>query len=236
MNTRPVIPPSDGDLPPGSVPTDEESAGSLLDPVVEPYVPPASLEGWARKKKRKKRKKGGDRSRGRSVETFFRTSYRMHVDMSSLADTKANIMISINGIIVSVLLAGSAGFGRVAGSLLLPGGVILFSSLVSMVFAVLAARPRIGRDPVTLEEVRSDRKGILFFGTFISLSSDDFVKVMEEILDDAPRLHAAMLRDIHGLGGVLDRKFRLLRTSYTVFMWGISTGGFLFLLQLTGLL
>ena len=38
-----------------------------------------------------------------------------------------------------------------------------------------------------------------------------------------------MSRDIYGLGGVLERKYRLLRASYTVFMFGLIAGVVLFL-------
>ena len=58
-----------------------------------------------RKKKAKKGKAAGGLGSSRGVETMFRTSYRTHVDLSHLADNKANIMISINGIIISILLA-----------------------------------------------------------------------------------------------------------------------------------
>ena len=210
----------------------------LEDPKDEslPIPVPAPLTGEGASEQPQKKKKGKKKTgRGRSVETFFRVSYRMHVDMSSLADTKANIMISINGIIISVLLAGTAGFGGGRSTLLLPASAILLGALASMVFAVLAARPRVGRSDVTLEEARADRKSILFFGSFVSLPAGDFVEAMDEMLDDAPRLHAAMLRDIHGLGVVLDRKFRLLRTSYTLFMWGMGIGGVLYFLALVGI-
>ena len=40
---------------------------------------------------------------GRGVETMYRTAYRTHVNLSSIADNKANIMLSINAIIISVI-------------------------------------------------------------------------------------------------------------------------------------
>ena len=53
------------------------------------------------KKKTKKKKSSAS---SKSVETMFRNAYRAQLDMIALAATKANIMISLNGVIVSILM------------------------------------------------------------------------------------------------------------------------------------
>ncbi|MBT8398272.1 MAG: hypothetical protein HKO65_10850 [Gemmatimonadetes bacterium] len=178
------------------------------------------------KKKGKKKEKAGS---ARGVETMFRTSYRTHLDLSALADNKANIMISINGIIISILMASVAqniGFNR---NLIFPSAVLAGFCLLSLVYAVLAARPRVTRRETTLEEVRSGRANILFFGNFTSLPEEDFVEGMEELVKDPQRTYTNMTRDIYGLGSVLETKYRLLRVSYTLFMIGLILGVVLFL-------
>lgn len=191
-----------------------------------------------RKKEKKREKKDGKKDRlgsGRGVETLFRTSYRTHIDMSQLADTKANIMITINGLMASILLASISPKIDANPWLLLPTTVLLSACLGSLVFAVQAARPRLNSRMVTLEEVRRDAANILFFGNFTSLPQDDYVKGMTELLRDNERLYVSMLRDIYNLGAVLDRKFRLLRVSYTIFMWGLIAGIGLFVAVFLGI-
>ena len=196
---------------------------------------PARAGGGEVEEKKRKKKKGrkedaeGKLGSRRGIETMFRTSYRTHVDMSSLADNKANIMISINGIIVSIVLASIAPRLATDPALLLPASVLLVGCLTSLVYAVLAARPRVTRRPVTLQDVRENAANILFFGSFVNLREEEFVTAMEELLQDTDRLYGNMIRDIYSLGGVLERKFRLLRTSYTVFMIGLVAGVGLFL-------
>ena len=41
----------------------------------------------------------------RGIETMFRTTSKNHMELSAIADNKANIMISINSIILSVLVS-----------------------------------------------------------------------------------------------------------------------------------
>lgn len=165
----------------------------------------------------------------RGVETMFRTSYRVHMDLSSLADTKANIMISINGIIISIIIASISPKIDTNPWLLIPTSVLLLACLASIVFAVLSARPRVSSEQVTLDDVRGRRANILFFGHFVSLSRDEYVEGMTELLVQPEELYAQMMRDIYGLGNVLQRKFALLRISYTIFMFGLSIGILLFI-------
>ncbi len=182
-----------------------------------------------RKKRKKAQKKGGTLGSSRGVETMFRTSYRTHVDLSHLADNKANIMISINGIIISILLASISPKIDANPWLLLPTAFLLVGCLGSLVYAILAARPRVSSHVVSLDDVRSDRSNILFFGNFIALEEDDFVEGMKELITDTDRLYVNMIRDIYSLGGVLAKKFKLLRVSYNIFMVGLVLGVTLFI-------
>lgn len=209
-------------------PTDPQPAmPAAAELPAQPAQP--DVAGKKDKTKKEKKKKKDKLGSARGIETMFRTSYRTHVDMSSLADNKANIMISINGIIVSILLASIAPRLAADPQLLWPTAVLLIGCLTSLVYAVLAARPRVSRRPLSLDEVRDNAANILFFGNFVSLREDEFVAAMRELLMDTDRLYGNMIRDIYSLGGVLERKFRLLRTSYTVFMIGLTAGVSLFL-------
>jgi hypothetical protein len=184
-----------------------------------------------RKKLAKKSGAGaGKLGTSRGVETMFRTSYQTHNDLSQLADNKANIMISINGIIISILLASIS--PRIGANpwLLLPTAILLIGCVVSMVYAVLAARPRVSRRLITMEDIRGEESNILFFGNFVQLSEDEFVEGMRELMLHTDRLYLNMVRDIYALGRVLATKFRLLRTSYTVFMTGLVIGVAMFLI------
>ena len=185
----------------------------------------------AKRKKAERKARVGKGSLGttRGIETMFRTSYRTHVDLSGLADTKANIMISINGIIISILLASISPKIDANPWLLLPTTVLLVGCVIAIVYAILAARPRVSSNIVTLEDVRENRSNILFFGNFVNMPEEDFVEGMTEIMADTDRLYTNMIRDLYSLGGVLARKFRLLRISYNLFMGSLVVGVALFI-------
>lgn len=191
----------------------------------------SDAEGGEKKKKKKKKKKDKLGS-SRGIETMFRTSYRTHIDMSSLADSKSNIMISINGLIVSILIASISSKIDTNPWLLLPMSVLLVGCLVSMIYAVLAARPRVTTRQVSLDDVRSDRANILFFGNFVNMDEADYTEGMKELLQNPDSLYLNMIRDIYSLGRVLARKFYFLQISYAVFMVSLIVGVLMFLLVL----
>lgn len=202
--------------------------------VAEPATPPDS-PGEDRPPKRKKKKRRGKRKSlgfgsSRGIETMFRTSYRVHQDLVGLADAKANIMISVNGLIISITLAAVS--PRIGGlpMLVLPTSILLVGCLVALVYAVLAARPRVSSTPLTLDDIARNDANILFFGNFVNLSEEDFVEGMRDLMMTPEHLYINMVRDLYGLGQVLKKKFRLLRVSYTVFMFTLVIGVGLFVL------
>ncbi|MEM6335242.1 MAG: Pycsar system effector family protein [Bacteroidota bacterium] len=204
----------------------EEAAAQLEAQQAQLEAALAEVDAPAAKKKKKKKKKDKDLVLGssRGVETMFRTMYRVNMDLSALADTKANIMISINGLILSIMLASVAPKIDANPWLFLPVVVLLLGCLIALVFAVLSARPRVGSQPVSLEDVRADRANILFFGNFANMAQPDYVEGMIDLMRNNDLLYRNMIRDLYNLGIVLVKKFRLLRVSYNVFMIGLIAG------------
>jgi hypothetical protein len=169
-----------------------------------------------------KKKKGPGTNRG--IETMFRSAYRVQMELTSLADNKANMMISINGIIISIIIAAVAPKLDANPWLLLPSTVFLVGTLVSIIYAILAARPRVNRNPITLEDLEHSEGNILFFGNFANLEKDDFTEGMLELMDDRMVLYETMIHNIHDLGLVLNRKFGLLKIAYSAFMVALVMG------------
>jgi hypothetical protein len=160
----------------------------------------------------------------RGIETMFRSAYRVQMDLTGLADNKANMMISINGIIISIIIAAVAPKLDSNPWLLLPTTIFLLGTLVSIVYAIVAARPRVSSEPITLQDLEHSEGNILFFGDFSNLSEDDFIEGMLDLLNDRNVLYETMIRNLYGLGSVLRKKFALLQVAYTAFMLALVLG------------
>ncbi|MEQ8243264.1 Pycsar system effector family protein, partial [Fulvivirga sp.] len=92
--------------------------------------------------------------------------------------------------------------------------------LTTIVFAVLATRPNVSSGKFTTEEIREKKTNLLFFGNFHSMELDNYMWGMREMMKDADFLYGSMIKDIYFLGIVLGKKYRMLRKSYNVFMFG----------------
>jgi hypothetical protein len=168
------------------------------------------------------KKKGLGSNRG--IETMFRSSYRVQMELTSLADNKANMMISINGIIISIIIAAVAPKLDANPWLLLPTVVFLLGTLISITYAVFAARPRVSTQPITLKDLEHSRGNILFFGDFANLSEEEFIEGMVDLINDRTVIYETMIRNLYGLGSVLRKKFALLKIAYTSFLLALILG------------
>jgi len=168
----------------------------------------------AKLKEREKRKPT------RGIETMFRITSENHMTLSGMADTKANIMISINSIILSILVGILIRKFEEYPNLIIPTLIIVVVCLCAIVFAILATRPNVSSGKFTRDDINKKRTNLLFFGNFHRMKLQDYMWGMKEMLKDGDYLYGSLIKDIYFLGVVLGKKYRFLRISYTVFMFG----------------
>jgi hypothetical protein len=143
------------------------------------------------------------------------------MELSGMADSKANIMISVNAIIISVILTLLLRRLEDMPHLLIPTLTLLVVNITTIIFAVLATRPNLTKGFFTREDIHQKKVNLLFFGNFHKVGLEDFDWGMKEMMKDRDYLYSSMIRDIYFLGKVLGRKYHLLRISYSVFMFGL---------------
>ncbi|MCB0703828.1 MAG: HD domain-containing protein [Saprospiraceae bacterium] len=158
---------------------------------------------------------------GRGVETMYRSTYRTHVNLSSIADNKANIMLSINAIIISIVVSTLVpGFGE-NPKLIIPTILLLSVCLIAVVFATLSTRPKVTEGKFTREDIEQKRSNLLFFGNYYNMELEDFHWGMMEMIKDDDFLYSSMTRDLYYLGKVLAKKYQYLSICYAIFMYGL---------------
>jgi predicted metal-dependent HD superfamily phosphohydrolase len=172
------------------------------------------------KKKDKKGKTEPDKP-VRGIETMFRTMSVNQLELSAIADNKANIMITVNSIILSIVVSVLARRLEEYPNFYFPTLILMVACLVTIVFAVLATRPNVTSGVFSKEDVYNKRSNLLFFGNFHSMKLDDYEWGIREMMKDSDYLYGSMIRDNYFLGIVLGKKYKLLRIAYTVFMFGL---------------
>ena len=192
------------------------------------------LDSEKKKKKKSEKKKDSLETQSfgssRGIESMFKNAYRAQLDMIALAATKANIMISLNGLLASVLIVSGAYFMFSEPLLLIPVATLLLTCTTAIVFAVLAARPQVDKSHKTLEDFQTDQADLLIFEQFAKLSKGDYLSAMTEMMQCKERIYKSMTVHVYDLGCSADRKFGLLHISYSAFMTGLVTSVVLLLM------
>lgn len=144
-----------------------------------------------------------------------------HVQMSAMADVKANIIITAASIVLTLALSHFEDPGyRTTVIMLLP-----FITL-ALLFAIIAVLPKHKTIAWAEGTVRPSRFNIMFFGHFASLPKERYLKEMAQILKDDRAIYETMCEDIYGIGHYLDGyKYRYLRWSYLCFLAGFLLAG-----------
>lgn len=159
----------------------------------------------------------------RGIETMFRVALRNHITLSDIADTKANILLSVNAIIISMSFSTLLPkLDNPSNSYLItPSIIFVLFTVASVILSILATRPNVTQGKFSKEDVANKKVNLIFFGNFHKMSLPEFEWAMDEMMKDREYLYGSLTKDLYFLGLVLNRKYNLLRITYTVFMIGI---------------
>lgn len=184
---------------------------------------------------KRQREEKADKMPERGVETMFKVTLNNHTQLSQIADSKANILLSVNAIIISIALSTLVPKldSPANRHLVVPTLVLMLFSVTSIIFAILSTRPKVTQGSFTRSDVEEKKTNLLFFGNFFKMPLEEYNWAMNEMMKDRDYLYDSMIQDLYNLGLVLHRKYKLLRITYTIFMVGIivSVAAFVYGLQ-----
>lgn len=164
-------------------------------------------------------------------ETLFRVTYRNQTSLRQIVDNKANMVISINTLIISSIIAIS-GYGIVSDKMelylenLIPISIIVVSCLASAIFAILAANPKFVKPDIKKLE---EKQSLLFFGEIADHSQEEYLHKMEDLLASRNEIYKNMIIDLHCQGIILKYKFNYISYAYKILMLGFGLGVIFFL-------
>jgi hypothetical protein len=149
-------------------------------------------------------------------DNILRTAQQVQVQLSMMADTKANIVITVSSIVLTLSL------GRVNDPDLGAGAITLsLFTMLALLLAILAVVPKYR--PLRLRDRTRlpTHFNLLFFGHFAELSLDEYLDHMSRTLKPDGSIYEAQVKDLYGQGRYLaHHKYRYLRLSYLFFLTG----------------
>lgn len=176
-----------------------------------------------------KTKKEKDKTE-RERQTFYRVTFKNNCNLLQIADNKANIIISINALLISSTIA-LIGYGTVSNQIevqnpwvFVPVLIFLATGLISTILAVQAAKPKIIGKASVDPAVEKPKSSVMFFGVSANLSMDEYLIEIKRILDSKEHIQDQMSISLYYQGMVLNRKYKLLRRAYEVFIAALVMG------------
>jgi HD superfamily phosphodiesterase len=163
--------------------------------------------------------KSGLMSKG--IQTMLRLTSENHLKLSEMADHKANILISVNTIIISVVLSVLLRKLQEDSYLAIPTIIFLLVAVTTIVISILSTRPKMSGGKFTEEDIKNKKTNLLFFGNFYKATYEQYDAAMRQMMLDTDYLYGSLIKDIYYLGAVLGRKYKLIRLAYNIFMVGI---------------
>lgn len=140
------------------------------------------------------------------------------VQLSSMADMKANMLLTMSSVVMSLAMPQ-----LLRNEHLWPLLILVGSCLVTICLATYAVMPKLPTSSAVVTDVNSPAFNPLFFGDFSRMTQADFESTMATILNDHNRTYGAQVREIYLLGTFLaKKKYRFLRLAYLSFITGLS--------------
>jgi|TARA_B100001964_G_scaffold89747_1_gene100834 hypothetical protein len=155
-----------------------------------------------------------------AVDNILRLNYGNQLRLTLMADTKANIMITVSSIVFSICLANMNSPG-----LTLPLSILGICSTISLIFAIIVIMPKIDYPKDEHGQIDTDSPFFnpLFFGHFAHIPIMDYKEAYKERLMKDEFIIDALVSDIYGIGRVIaTNKFKYLRYSYITFLIGLA--------------
>lgn len=166
----------------------------------------------------KKDKKG---KINKEILNIIRTTMRNNIELTNIADGKANVLLSVNALMLTFLLPIIIPYVDVIKQfhLTVPLVLLIITCLVVIYIAALVLKPgHFNREYVKTGQVKPVSP--FFFGNFYEMTREEFHKYARSSMADSEAVKDHVLEDLHYIGVRLGRKMTRVRLAFNIFIFG----------------
>jgi hypothetical protein len=166
---------------------------------------------------------------GQHIDHMLKQTRAHHMQLSQMADMKANILLTMSSVVLTIAISYLNDPMLRAGSLTLMAFCLLTISLATY---VVMPHITIKGDHPEIKDIKGKGFNLLFFGDFSRLTFEEYETNMEQVLRDHSYNYYSQIREIYQLGTFLaKKKYRLLRWAYLSFIAGFVCCAIVFAVQ-----
>ena len=187
------------------------------------------LEEQKPKKKKKK-------NLPKEVINIIRTTQRNNIELTHIADNKANVLLSLNALMITFLLPLVVAHTQVIleEQLYIPLVMLAATCFVTIYICTIVLKPS------NLKNFRDNankdgRFSPFFFGNFYRMEPQEFFKYIKDTASEPENVRGHLAEDLYYVGRRLAHKMNYIRIAFSIFIVGLflslaSTGLVLWLL------
>jgi len=157
----------------------------------------------------------------KDILNVIRTNMRNNIELTHIADNKANVLLSLNALMLTFLLPLILPYMDIIREQLLyiPLGVLVVTCFVTIYIAAQVLKP--GKFYQKSEDVKAGRRvSPFFFGNFYRMGLAEFRVYLKDGVSDEDVFKDHIVEDLHYIGVRLGEKMYQIRIAYSIFIAG----------------
>jgi len=189
---------------------------SIHEMMEEDLIPTSSLDTIKNKKKNKKKKLS------KKTINIIRTTQRNNIDLTAIADNKANVLLSLNALMIAALFPIVLSNLEVIEIYYLgiPLLILALTCFTTIYFSAQVLKPS-NFDKMRESYGSISKPSPFFFGNIYKDSAADYFSKIDESLENDEDLKSHLAQDLYYIGKRLGDKMSMVRKAYNIFIFGI---------------
>lgn len=158
----------------------------------------------------------------KSVLNIFRTTMRNNIELTHIADNKANVLLSLNALMITFLIPFVIPYFDIVQKFRLgiPILVLVITCLVVIYICALVLKPsKFFQNQKQIEEGKY--MSPFFFGNFYKMNREEYGEYIKNALSEGELVKNHITEDLHYIGTRLGRKMSLIRIAFNIFLFGL---------------
>jgi len=158
----------------------------------------------------------------KSVLNIIRTTMRNNIELTHIADNKANVLLSLCALMLTFLIPFAIPYIEEIKQFNLgfPLGVLVLTCFVTIYIAAMVLKP--GKFFLNQDQIKKGKYASpFFFGNFYQMDRDEFSVYIKQALSKGELIEEHLIEDLHYIGSRLGRKMSLVRIAFNIFTIGL---------------
>lgn len=157
----------------------------------------------------------------KDILNIIRTTLRNNIELTHIADNKANVLLSLNALMITFLVPFIIPYVDMikASYLFIPLAILIITCFVTIYISALVLKP--GK---FFENQKLLKKGQyvspFFFGNYYKMNKQEFSEYIQDALSHKSMVRDHITEDLHYIGSRLGRKMSLIRVAFNIFTIG----------------